>query len=170
MRSLERILSGRTGRADWTIGLVAIVIFGFVGASCSETATRAPEETTTSIVEIRTAEATSSATGSTTAVDPAEQRCMKFAPSDHRLFAKAQTVSIRDLRSIVVATPPPSPTSLLLPGHDSSEEALMCWSTSTDRTSVAQFWVTSDGESRVFCTEKFLEPASPEQVANLSCP
>ena len=170
MRSLVRILSGRTGRAGWTLGLVAIVIFAVVGASCSETATRAPEETTTSIVEIRTAEPTSSTTASTTVVDSAEQRCMQFAPNDQLLFAKAETVSIADIRSIVVATPPPTPTSLLLPGHDSSEQALMCWSTSTDRTTVAQFWVASNGESRVFCTEKFLEPASPDQVANLVCP
>ena len=95
---------------------------------------------------------------------------MQFVPKDHRLFARAETISIGDIRCIVVATPPPTPTSLLLPGHDSSEQALMCWSASTDRTSVAQFWVTSSGESRVFCTEKFLEPASPDQVANVVCP
>ena len=170
MRSLVRNLSGRTGRAGWMRGLVAIGIFAAVGASCSETATRAPEETTTSIVEIRTAEPTSSTTASTMAVDSAEQRCMEFAPNDQLLFAKAETVSIADIRSIVVATPPPTPTSLLLPGHDSSEQALMCWSTSTDRTTVAHFWVTSTGDSQVFCTEKFLEPASPDQVANLVCP
>jgi hypothetical protein len=170
MRSLVRILSGRTGRAGWILGSVAILMFPVVGASCSETATRASEETTTSIVEIRTAEPTSSTTGSTAAVDSPEQRCMEFAPKDQFLFARSEPVSIADIRSIVVATPPPTPTSLLLPGHDSSEQALMCWSTSTDRTTVAQFWVTSNGESRVFCTEKFLKPASPDQVANMVCP
>ena len=95
---------------------------------------------------------------------------MQFAPSDQRLFAKAEAVSIGDIRNIVVATPPPTPTSLLLPRHDSSEQALMCWSTSTDGITVARFWVTDDGESRVFCTARFLEPASPDQVANLVCP
>ena len=170
MRYLARILNGRTRRGEWSIGVVAIVTLGAAVASCSETVARAPDETTTSIVEIRTAEPTSSTTGSTTLVVSAEQRCMQFAPSDQRLFAKAEAVSIGDIRNIVVATLPPTPTSLLLPGHDSSEQALMCWSTSTDRTTVAQFWVTTTGDSRVFCTEKFLEPASADQVANLRCP
>ncbi|MEO7370396.1 MAG: hypothetical protein ABIZ69_06020 [Ilumatobacteraceae bacterium] len=165
-----RIPTGRTRRGEWSIGLAAIVILGAVVASCSDTATRAPEKTTTSIVEIGTAEPTSSTTESTNVVDSAEQRCMQFAPSDHGLFANAEAVSIGDIRSIVVATPPPTPTSLLLPGHDSSEQALMCWSTSTDRTSLAQFWITTTGDARVFCTEKFLEQASADQVANLRCP
>jgi hypothetical protein len=94
---------------------------------------------------------------------------MQFAPTDHRLFAKAETISIGDIRSIVVATPPPTPTSLLLPGHDSSEQALMCWSTSADGTSVAQFWVLSNSESRVFCTATFLQPVSPEQLGDMLC-
>jgi hypothetical protein len=122
------------------------------------------------MLEIMTAEPTSSTTASTTALESVEQRCMEFAPNDQRVFAKAENVSIADIRGIVVATPPPTPTSRLLPGHDSSEQALMCWSTSTDGTTVARYWVTSDGESRVFCSEKFLEPASPDQVANLVCP
>jgi hypothetical protein len=163
MHSVMRTLIGPTG---WAIGTVAIVILGVAGVSCSETATRAPEGTTTSIVEMRTSEPTSS----TTATDSAEQRCMQFAPSDHRLFFKAATLSIGDIRGIVVATPPPTPTSLLLPGHDSSEQALMCWSTSTDRTSVAQFWVLNGGESQVLCIGPLQVTVPPEQVGNFLCP
>jgi hypothetical protein len=58
---------------------------------------------------------------------------------------------------------------LLLPGRESPERALMCWSTSTDGTSVTQFWVMSNRESRVFCTATFLEPVSPQQLGDMLC-
>ena len=87
------------------------------------------------------------------------------------MFLKAETVTINDIRNIVVATPPPTATSLLLPEHAASEEALVCWSTSADRISVAQFWVTLGGESRVFCTARFLKAVSPEKVGDgVLCP
>ncbi len=88
---------------------------------------------------------------------------MHFAPSGFAVFAKAETVSIADIRNIVVVTPPPTPSSLLLPGHDASEEALMCWATDGDVTYV-QYWVTSSGDSKVLCTTRLVDSIPPRQA------
>jgi hypothetical protein len=95
---------------------------------------------------------------------------MRFAPSDHHVFAKAQAVTIADLRNVVVATPPPTPTSLLLPGHATSEAALMCWSTSGDGTSVAMWWVTKDNQSQMLCIGGGTNALSQDQVHGFVCP
>ena len=97
---------------------------------------------------------------------------MQFAPRDHRSFFKAETATIGDIRGIVVGTLPPSPTSLLLPTYDSSEQALVCWSTSSDRTTVAQYWVTSNGESQVLCIGTLPKTAVPADVGigTILCP
>lgn len=171
MRYLVRNLIGRT---EWTIGRFAVSLMSVLGVvSCgSDRATQSPVGTTTSIVETGTPVATlPPASASTEGTESAEQRCTHFAPSDHPVFLKAEMVTINDIRNIVVATLPPTPTSLLLPEHAASEEAVMCWSTSADRISVAQFWVTLGGESRVFCTVRFLEAVSPEKVGDgVLCP
>ena len=47
----------------------------------------------------------------------------------------------------------------------------MCWSASADRITVAQFWVTVGGESRVFCTVRLLEAVSQEKIGDgVLCP
>ena len=170
MRYLVRSLIGRTGRMICWFAVTLMCVLG-VG-SCSDTATESPAGTTTSIVDTGTPVATLlPASASTGVTETAEERCTNSAPSDQPVFLKAETVTISDIRSIVVATPPPTPTSLLLPEHAASEEALMCWSTSADRISVAQFWVTAAGEARVFCTVRFLEAISPEKIGDgVLCP
>lgn len=81
---------------------------------------------------------------------------MHVAPRGFDLFVKAERVSIADLRNIVVVTPPPTPSSLLLPRHDAAEEALLCWATDGDVTYV-EYWVTLDGDSKVLCTTRLVE-------------
>ncbi len=92
---------------------------------------------------------------------------MDFAPSGYDQFARAETVTIADIRNIVVVTPPPTPPSLLLPGHDATEAALMCWA--TDGATFVQYWVTSNGESKVLCAMRPADSTPPEQIQNLFC-
>ena len=170
MRYLARNLPGRIEGTICWLAVASVSVLGV--ASCSDTATQGRVGPTTSIVETGTPiPAVSPTPESTGATESAEQRCMHFAPSDHQLFLKAETVTIKDVRSIVVATLPPTPTSLLLPEYTASEPALMCWSASADRTSVANFWVTADNQSRVFCTAKFLQTVTPQQIGDVpQCP
>jgi hypothetical protein len=93
---------------------------------------------------------------------------MDFAPSGYSLFSRAEAVSIADIRQIVVVTPPPTPTSVVLPDHDASEQALMCWATDGN-ASYVQYWVTSNGESKVLCSMYARGSIAPEQVENLVC-
>ena len=154
-------------RAKWAVAWVVVVPLGVLGLSCSETASNESTATTTSIVETGTSVATPL---STAVANSDEGRCMRFAPSDHRVFVKAQTVTIADLRNVVVATPPPTPTSLLLPDHAASEEALMCWSTSGDGTSVAMWWVTNDNRSRMLCVGGGTNALPQSQADVFRCP
>jgi hypothetical protein len=165
--TMRYLMHSLTGRAKWAVAWVAVVSFGVLGVSCSEASSKALIGTTTSIVETGTSVATPL---STTVADSDERRCMRFAPSDHRVFAKAQAVTIADLRNVVVATPPPTPTSLLLPGHAASEDALMCWSTSGDGTSVAMWWVTKDNQSRMLCVGGGTNALSQDPVHGFVCP
>jgi hypothetical protein len=179
MRYVVRSLVGRVERS---IGWVAVASLGLLGVvSCSAATTQGPVESTTSMVELsvlKTSVPEPSATptptlsapeGSLGGTDSAEQRCMRFAPSDHQLFLKAETVTVDDVRSIVMVTVSPTPTSLLLPELGASDEALMCWSSSADRTSVAQFWVTTDDQWRVLCTAKYPKAVTPEQIGGQLC-
>jgi hypothetical protein len=164
---MRYLMHSLVGRAKWAVAWVVVVPLGVLGVSCSETASNGSTGTTTSIVETGTSVATPL---SITVANSDEGRCMRFAPSDHRVFAKAQAVTIADLRNVVVATPPPTPTSLLLPGYAASEEALMCWSTSVDGTSVAMWWVTNDNQSRMLCIGGGTNALSQDQVHGFVCP
>ena len=128
MRSLARSL---IGRRRWTIHrrFAGTLMCVLSVVSCGDTAARSAVAPTTTIVETATPVATLPASSSTDVTESAEQRCTHFAPNDQPMFLKAQTVTISDIRNIVVATLPPTPTSLLLPERAASEEALMCWST-----------------------------------------
>ncbi len=159
------------GRSLVMIRTMAIATVAFaLGASCSDSETHPLAGTTSSIVEVRESDPTSTVEPST--VLSSEQRCMQFAPSDQRSFFQAEKVTIGDIRGIVVGTLPPPPTSLLLPTHDSSEQALVCWSTSRDRTSVAQYWVTSNGESQVLCVGTLPKTVLPTDIGigTILCP
>ena len=92
---------------------------------------------------------------------------MSVAPTGFSEFSRAEAVTIGDIRNIVVVTPPPTPSSLLLPEHDATEEALMCWA--TDGATFVQYWVTSNGESKVLCTMRPADSTPPEQIQNLFC-
>ena len=155
------------GRAKWAVAWVVVVALGVLGVSCSETASNGATGTTTSIVETGTSLATPL---STTVANSDKGRCMRFSPSDHRLFLKAEAVTIADLRNVVVATPPPTPTSLLLPGHGASEEALMCWSSSGDGTSIAMWWVTNDNQSRMLCVGGGTNALPQDLIDSFRCP
>ena len=150
------------------IGSVWIVAGAVVGTSCSDAVTQAPAGPTTSIVEFRESEPSSATTGLTTSVNSVEGRCMDFAPRGFGVFSRAETVSIGEIRNIVVVTPPPTPSSLLLPGHDAAEEAVMCWATDGDATFV-QYWVTGSGESKVLCITRVADSTPPEQIERLVC-
>ena len=159
------------GRSLVMIRTMAIATVAFaLGASCSDSETHPLAGATSSIVEVRESDPTSTVEPST--VLSSEQRCMQFAPSDQRSFFQAEKVTIGDIRGIVVGTLPPPPTSLLLPTHDSSEQALVCWSTSRDRTSVAQYWVTSNGESQVLCVGTLPKTVLPTDIGigTILCP
>ena len=93
---------------------------------------------------------------------------MDFAPRGFGVFSRAETVSIGEIRNIVVVTPPPTPSSLLLPGHDAAEEAVMCWATDGVATFV-QYWVTGTGESKVLCITRVADSTPPEQIQRLVC-
>lgn len=81
---------------------------------------------------------------------------MAFSPAGYPTFFTATSVTIGQIRSTVVVTVAPNPTSLLLPDHEASEEALMCWATDGARSYV-QYWVTQDGQSKVLCSTMALE-------------
>jgi hypothetical protein len=149
------------GRRLLAIGSVWIVAGAVVGTSCSDAVTQAPAGTSTSIVEFRESEPSSETTELTTSVNSDEARCMNFAPSGFGVFSRAETVSIGDIRNIVVVTLPPTPSSLLLPGHDAAEEAVMCWATDGDATFV-RYWVTSGGESKVLCISRVADSTPAE--------
>jgi hypothetical protein len=159
------------GRSLLMIRAAAIAIVAFaLGASCSDSETHPLAGTTSSIVEVKESDP-SSTVGSSTVLS-SEQRCTQFAPSDQRSYFKAETATIGDIRGIVVGTLPPPSTSLLLPTHDASEQALVCWSTSSDGTSVAQYWVTSNGESQMLCVGTLPRTAVPADVGigTVLCP
>ena len=165
---MHQLLRRVGGRRLMEIGSVSIVIVAVVVTSCSDAVTQPAAETTTSIVEFRESEPSSATTGLTTPANSAERRCMDFAPSGFNVFSRAETVSTADIRNIVVVTPPPTPSSLLLPGHDAAEEAVMCWATDGVATYV-QYWVTNNGESKVLCSTRVADSTLPEQIQHLTC-
>lgn len=165
MHYLVRNVGGRTFLVIASVSIGALVL---AGTSCSDAATQAPAGPTSSIVEIRQSQTSSATTGPPTSGNPDEGRCMEFAPSGFGVFSRAETVSIADIRNIVVVTLPPTPSSLLLPGHDAAEEAVMCWATDGAATFV-QYWVTSSGESKVLCTTRVAESTPTEQIEHLAC-
>jgi hypothetical protein len=81
---------------------------------------------------------------------------MAFSPAGYRTFFTAKGVTIGQIRSTVVVTVALNPTSLLLPDHEASEVALMCWASDGARSYV-QYWVTQDGRSKVLCGTMTLE-------------
>jgi len=93
---------------------------------------------------------------------------MEFAPAGYPTFFTAQKITINDIRAIRIGTLPPTPTSLILPGHDPSESALMCWASNGDK-SFAQYWVTADGGSQLLCRSTTYETLRPEQVGSIGC-
>lgn len=143
--------------------MVSIVV---AGVSCSPSATRSAHGTSTSNFDIRTEEPLVS-TEATGAIDSAQQeRCLQFAPSDEPVFLYAETLSVADIRRIVVVT---AVTDVRLPDHDATEQVLWCSTTSPDGTRVAQFWVTSTNESEVLCNAGVLSSITPAQRDYFFC-
>jgi hypothetical protein len=165
MHYLVRNVGGRSFLAIASVSIGALVL---AGTSCSDAATQASAGPSSSIVEIRQSETSAATTGPPTSGNPVEGRCLEFAPSGFGVFSRAEAISVAEIRNIVVVTLPPTPASLLLPGHDAAEEAVMCWATDGAATLV-QYWVTRSGESKVLCTTRVAESTSDEQIEHPVC-
>jgi hypothetical protein len=109
-----------------------------------------------------------SAVPSTAPDDPVATKCLSVAPTNYAKYFTSETLTVAEIRAIVVNTLPPPPTSLLLPDHEASEKATMCWVTD-GAGHFAQYWLTQDGQIGTVCTTPGLETLQPDDVGTIRC-
>ena len=111
---------------------------------------------------------TTSAALSTAPIDAAATTCESVAPASYTKYFASESVTVAEIRAVVVGTLPASPTSLVLPDHEPSDTATMCWATDGAGRYV-QYWVTPDGQTKTLCTTSAPETLQPDQVGTIRC-
>jgi len=137
----------------------AVLVACSNSSSSASTSTRASTTTTT---------AAPASTPSTTSVNAVATKCASAAPVGYSKFFTSENVTVAEIRAIVVGTLPPPPTSVLLDGHQGSEQAVMCWATDGAGRYV-QYWVTQDGHTKPLCINSAPETLQPDQVGTIRC-
>lgn len=138
---------------------LALVLSCAVLAACSGSSSSSPPS-------IRTT--TTSAALSTAPIDAAATTCESVAPASYSKYFTSEDVTVAEIRAVVVGTLPVSPTSLVLPDHEPSDTATMCWATDGAGRYV-QYWVTPDGQTKTLCTTSAPETLQPDQVGTIRC-
>lgn len=138
---------------------LALVLSCAVLAACSGSSSSSPPS-------IRTT--TTSAALSTAPIDAAATTCESVAPASYSKYFTSEDVTVAEIRAVVVGTLPASPTSVVLPDHEPSDTATMCWATDGAGRYV-QYWVTPDGQTKTLCTTSAPETLQPDQVGTIRC-